>query len=415
MWRRTNLVCSGAARMDEHAAHGTSTLEVRYDPFVDTPSADPYPLYRVLRDELPAYHNFDRGFWALSRFADVQAAARDWATFSNAAGVDLDDVGRLIGAGNFLDSDPPLHDRLRDLVRGDFGPRAIQALEPAVRAEVRRLIDRLRERARVDLAEEFAWPLPVAVVTELLGLPAAHLQMLQTWLGAFSFRDGAREPGAVELPAAALEAGANLRAYIAELAAERRRRPRSDLLSRVVAAEKGAAASPEQTVGICLLLLLAGTDTTASLVANALLILGERPETRQALARAPAQIPVALEEALRYESPIQADARVTTRAVERHGRRIPAGARVLLLFGAANRDERRFEDPDRFDPSRPRQRHLAFGEGIHFCLGAPLARLEARVALEELLREIPEYEVTGPGRRLSSHTTRGLVNLPVSL
>lgn len=383
---------------------------VVYDPFSVEMHENPYPTYQILRDHAPVYHNVERDFYALSRFEDVQAAARDWKTFSSADGVDLDDAGRLLGLNSFLDMDPPPHDELRKIVRDHFAPRNIKALEPLVREHVTALIDQLAVRGHGDLARELAWPLPLRVICEMLGLPREDHPQLERWFRSLVYRDLQ-----AELPHESLKTAATMRSYFEAMADERHKHPRSDMLATIAAAEAEGRLSRRQLGDTCFLLFIAAYETTASLISNSLLLLAQHPDQRAALAGDHARIPDAIEELLRYESPLQFLARATTRDVHLHGRGIPQGARVLLLFGAANRDERRFPNPDQLDLGRPPTRNLAFGEGIHHCLGAPLARLEERVMLEELLTRFPTYTVVGPTRRHHLLTSWGLESLPASL
>ena len=384
-----------------------------YDPFSFSIQADPYPVYRILRERYPLYRNPTRGFWALSRFADVQEASRDWTTFlSGRPGVELDDSGEIFGPGNFLNSDPPTHDHLRNVVRGTFTPKSIARRESEIEGHVDRLIARLVDRGEGDLARDLAWPLPIAMVSQILGFPQSDHELLEGWV----HRVNEREPDQARMPRRAWQAAREMRQYFCDQIASRRRVPRLDLLTEITRAEVEGRRLPEATAaGMCFILYLAGTETTASLVSNSLLLLHEHPDLRRQLAGNPSLLPQAIEEFLRYESPIQNLARTSTRDVTIHDEVIPAGERVLLLFGSANRDEQRYERPEVLEITRDAKRHLAFGEGIHFCLGAPLARLEAQVALRAVLRSIPDYEISGPVQRLRAHTTRGLIGLPVSV
>jgi cytochrome P450 len=342
---------------------------VKWDPFASG-CDDPFSTYRALREEHPVYHNADRGVWALTRFDDVQRAARDWRAFSNAAGVDLDDTTEVFGPGNFIDSDPRRHDELRGLVRHRFTPKAVAELERGIRRRTRDLLAPLVDAGGGDLASALAWPLPVATICDLVGFPLE-------------------------------DAG--------------RRRNRDDLLGAIATGDVGGAPLTDEIAGLCTLLTVAGTETTFSLIGNMFSLLAERPEVRQRLAQEPSAIPAALEEILRCESPVQYLGRITTRDVEVHGTTIPAGERVALIFGAANRDGLRWEDPEKLDIGRPAQRNLAFGEGIHHCLGAPVARLEGRVVLEEIVMSMPSFALDGPVRRTSTYTTRGFESLPIAV
>lgn len=388
-----------------------SAVTPEWDPFTHGILEDPFTTYGLLRDQHPAYHNLERDVWALTRFEDVQEAARDWRTYSNAAGVDLDDTTEVFGPGNFIDSDPLRHDELRALVRHQFTPKAVGALELKIRKRVRALLSPVLEAGRGDIVRALAWPLPVATVCDVVGFPGEDAPQLQAWVAAAIHR----LPGAGRSPLSARRAVSEMHDYFVELAADRRRRPAEDLLSAIATGEAGGSPLSSEIVGLCTLLSVAGSETTFSLIGNAVWLLASHPEQRRRLADNSSTIPAALEEVLRFESPVQYLGRVTTRDIELHGTTIPAGKRVALIFGAANRDDRRWEDPDTFDVARPPQRNLAFGEGIHHCLGAPLARLEGRVVLEELVRSMPEFSLDGPVERTKTYTTRGFESLPVVL
>ena len=383
-------------------------LAIEYDPFAFETQADPYPAYRLLLEHAPVYRNEARDFYALSRFEDVQSAFRDWRTFSNAGGVTVDELLELTGP-SFLTMDPPRHDLLRAVVREPFRPRALAALEGRVRAHARALLDPFEGEVDIDVMGAFAQRLPVRVVCELLGFPLADELALKRWSDAIL----ERVPGDDRTPAAARAAADELRAYFVEQLEDRRRRPRKDILSLLVTARPDDQPMPlEELVGTCFLLFEAGNSTTTALLGTAILLLGTEPAQRSWLARNPGGLEGAVEEILRYESPVQNMGRVATRDVELHGTRITAGARVLLLIGAANRDPRVFEQPDVLDLARAPLRNLAFGDGIHHCIGAPLARLEGRVALDELLRRWPGYDVV-ESERFHDVTQRNLKRLVV--
>jgi hypothetical protein len=377
---------------------------VEYDPFLFY--EDPYPIYRRLRDQAPVYLNRKRSIWVLSRFDDVQAAGRDWRTFSSAEGVDIDDS--RLGPGSFLDADPPRHAELRKILHADFTPASLARLEPLIAAKVDALVAALLERGRVDLVDELARRLPVSVVCDLLGAPPEDHSQLERWYADMLYR----EPGRSDVPEIAERATREMRGYIIAAVTDRLRSPRDDLFSTIAAAHGEGRLSMDEVDGMCRLLLLAGVHTTSSLIANALMLLEDRAGDRRALAEDPGRIPNAIEELLRYLGPVQSGARVTTRDAELHGVAIPQGERVLLLWASANRDERRYPDPDTLDLGRAPIRNVAFGEGIHFCLGAPLARLEARIAFEALFTRIPEYEIVGPVERHFTFLERGIASLP---
>ncbi len=373
---------------------------------------DPYPLYARLRDEAPVYET-TRGAWALSQYADVQSAARDWRTFSSAHGNDLDDTALLFSpAGELTHADPPLHGRLRDAVKGEFRVSAVRAtLEQIVREKVRALLKDLRELHECDLAADLALRLPSSMISDWLGFPEEEHPMLLAWFEAMS----ERTPRQVALPPSALEARDVMREYILAYMQERRRRPRQDFLSVMVAAQDRSELSPDEVIGMAMLLYFAGITTTSALIAGALLHLARFPDQQRLLRDSPRLMPEAVEELLRFDAPIQWLTRTTTAPVTVHERDLPAGARVVLLWGSANRDPRRWKDADALVVTRQPQRHIAFGEGIHHCLGAPLARLEARVVLEELLAATGGYAVSGNVVRRYTQSERTISSLPATI
>jgi cytochrome P450 len=379
-----------------------------YEPFSGVILGDPYPVYGRLRDDAPVWFSDCEGFWALSRYDDVHAALRDWETFSTAEGVDIDGTGAQYGTGDFLEEDPPLHDLLRNVVRGFFVPKRIRAaFEEPVRAEIGRLLGQMAGDRAVDLAEGLAWPLPVTVATMLLGIPAhdrEHLLELER-------RFGRRTAGTREVPADALGAAAEMRAYFAGLLEDRRSRPQSDMVTAIASAEVDGRPIGDDAVGMLFLLFVASMETTASAIGNGLALLAAHQEQRSWLAENLDATPAAVEEILRFEAPVQVTKRVTTREVEVGGATIPGGADVFLVLASANRDPRRWERANQFDVRRRHRRQVAFGDGIHHCLGAPLARLELKLVLDEMLASYPGY-VCGEGIRLRSHFIRGFAELP---
>ena len=390
----------------------TTELSDAWNPLVALD--DPYPVYRRLRDEAPVFHHERAGLWALSRFDDVQTAAKDWETFSTSSGGrgnDIDDTYQLfLPAGDLAGVDPPLHTRLRGALRLAFSPSALRArFEPIVRRKVLELIDGFADAGHADFARDLARPLPGTTMFSWFGFPEADHPELLAWFGEMLERN-AGEPA---LPPRALAGRDRMRAYMEEAAAERRSAPREDLMSFLVAANDAGELSVNELLGASMLLFVAGITTTSGLISNSLLHLDRFPDQRDRIRDEPAVIPGAIEELLRFDAPIQALARTTTRDVSVHDAVIPEGARVALVWASANRDERRWADPDRLDIARPVQRHVSFGDGIHHCLGAPLARLEASIVFEELFRRIPEYAVTGPIVRIKTPTDRALESLPV--
>jgi cytochrome P450 len=382
-----------------------------YDPLYHTPKDEVFEIYKHLRDDHPVYHCGHRDVWCLSRFEDVQVAARDWETFSNANGVDLDVPPQFQGLGNFLDQDPPRHDTLRKVIRPFFSPKAIARLEQQVATRVQELAAEVAEAERVDLAQEFAWRLPIWVICRLLGVPASDDELVLSLVAELE----TRHPGEDDPTDRMLPTLRRFHTYIQDLAEQKRQMPGSDLMSHLVAGESDGAPRREEIPGMTVLLFTAGSETTASLIGNTLCLLDQHRNAQQELRRNPDElIEAAIEESLRMESAVQYLARRATRAVTVHGVEIPENANVILMFGSANRDERHFEHAETFDVHRPQQRHLAFGEGIHFCLGAPLARLEARLAIPAFLRAIPSYEITGT-ERYPHHTIRGYTHLSAEI
>jgi cytochrome P450 len=348
----------------------------------DDARRDPYPLYAHLRAASPVLHDRASGLWMLFGHDAVKRALSDAAAFSSAV-----TPGTRPGQW-FIFADPPRHTQLRALVMRAFTPRTVAALEPRIRELARGLLDARTADGGMELVGDFAAPLPLMVIAEMLGAPADEWPRLRAWSEGIvnliqTLRGGEAGERAI---AVFMDVHAEMAAYVAELLQARRAAPRDDLLTRLVQAEvEGARLTEEEIVGFFQLLLLAGNETTTNLIANAVLCLVENPDQVAMLRAVPDLLPAAVEEVLRYRSPVQAMFRVTRREVEVGGQTIPAGKLVLAMIGSANRDPSCFRDADRFDAGRTPNPHIAFGHGIHFCLGAPLARLEARVALEELL------------------------------
>lgn len=387
---------------------------VEYDPYVYQVHEDPYPVYRALRDEAPVYRNPALGFWALSRHADVLAAFKDVETFSSRHGVSLDqDVFHpdADATMSFLAMDPPRHTRMRALVSRGFTPRRVSELEPRIRAIARGHLAACAGRGGCDFIADFAGKLPMDVISELLGVPESDRATLRGWADQVVHRD----EGMRGLPPAAAQAALRMLQYFTKMIDASRRSPRDDLTGALLAAEiDGDRLSDREIIGFLFLMIVAGNETTTKLLGNAVYWLSRNPEQREKVRRDPALIPLWVEETLRYDNSTQALARLALRDVELHGEKLRAGDKVVLLVGSANRDERAFPDPDRFDLHRNTQRSLAFGQGTHFCLGASLARLEGRVALEEVERSLPGWEVEPTGSlRVHSVNVRGFAALPI--
>jgi cytochrome P450 len=384
-----------------------------YDPFSIEIRDDPYPIYRVLRNEYPLYHQEELELWVLSRYDDIAAVERDWKRFSSHHYVHIDATGELFAPGHFIEDDPPHHTELRKIVQKYFTPKIIRAeYEDKVRAEVRRLLLPLKGAGTVDLIEQFTDPFPLNVTCQMLGIPESDQLMLLGW-----FRQtNVREVGNPEMPESARINAGKIQDYLSDLVADRRKSPRDDMTSKVVTGTL-ADGTPigEEAVGMTQLLFAAGIDTTSTLLSSAFWILETHPDQRAKLAADPSKIPGAVEEVLRCEAPLQNMARTTTEPVEFYGTEIPKGEHVVLLYGAANRDESRWENSEVVDLFREPKRHHAFGIGIHACMGADLARLEARIVLEELLELSPEYTLEPGARRINKQLLRGFDRLPATL
>jgi pimeloyl-[acyl-carrier protein] synthase len=376
---------------------------------------DPYPLYRYLHAAAPVQWNDVLGAWTLARYADVVASLTDARfsadrTFQGAAhaldGYEL--------AKSMLVSDPPDHTRMRALVSKAFTPRMIEQLRPRIISIVRELLDRIAERGeRFDVIADLAYPLPVVVIAELLGVPPADRAIFEEWSSLLA---ASLDPlVSADLMDRVTQARDGLHTYLRGIIAERRRAPRSDLISALVAVEeRGDVLSEPELVVMCTLLLIAGHETTVNLIGNGTLALLQHPDALVALKGSPGLIGTAIEELLRFDSPVQMTGRIATVPLELGGQAIAAGDFVLPLLGAANRDPAQFAEPDSLDLARTPNPHVAFGRGIHFCLGAPLARAEGQIAIGALIQRFPHLEPAGPPIRRDQITLRGLKSLLVA-
>jgi cytochrome P450 len=390
------------------AAMGES--ELVYDPYSYEIDLDPYPLYRRMRDEAPAYYNPRLDFWAFTRFEDCHDAFLDWKTYSSAKGTVLELMGENPFAGSLIIfMDPPKQTRYRNLVSKAFTPARIRALEPRIRALAVGWLDRLVGRSRFDVVREFTAKLPMDVISTLLGIPEADRDLVRGWSNDLLHRD----PGNPLPTRRGFESMAKLREYFEAQMDERRRRPKDDMMSVLLEAEvDGEKLSQAEIHGFYNLLATAGNETVTKLLASAFYWLDAFPDQRRVLADDPSLIPNAVEEFLRFDPPSQYQGRTLTRDVEIHGVRIPEGAKLMIVNGASGRDERRFRDPDRLDVRREIEFHLGFGYGRHVCLGAFLARMESRVALEEFFRRWRDYGVPPDGiERMHSSNVRGFAGL----
>jgi len=379
-----------------------------YDPLSAETLADPGAQWTPLLRDAPVHRTdrFDPPFYTLSRHADVKAALLDIATFSSEWG-----QGPRFTPPSGLLSDPPEHTRFRRIVQRAFKPTQIEGLRPRAVEIARELLDAVKGDV-LELHDDFACPLPVILIAQLLGVPAGEREQFKRWSDSSVEAMGMPDPTPL---AAELEA---LRSYLFRAVAEHRARPRgSDLIDELVlAAEADDGLSNAQLVGVVSQLLVGGNETTTSLITNAVWRLLEDPTRWAALRGEPALVPNAIEESLRFDPPVLGLYRSTTRDVTLHGVTIPRGAKVMLCYAAANRDPRVFAEPDRFRLDRPRSEaseHLAFGLGIHFCLGSALARLEAETALRALLERFPRLTLMGSGERIAPFFLWGRRRLPL--
>lgn len=367
------------------------TGAIEFDPYSETFFDDPYETYRRLRDEAPVYRNEHYGFYALSRYDDVVAAHRDWQTFTSSHGITIDmltdpnAIGMVPGSIIFMD--PPDHDRLRALVSRVFTPKAVADLEPMIRRVVGRSLDAMdpTDADGADIVHDLAGPFPVEVICEILGVPDGDRQQIRHWTDAMLFR----EPGNPKPTQEGMEGALAQAVYFHELAGERRAHPTDDMFSGLI----DAGLTDDEVAGFTVLLAAAGSETVTKLVGNAVVLFHRNPDEWQKLVADRELLVPAVEEVLRFWAPSQYQGRYSRAATEWHGVEIPAGEPVLLITGAANRDERAYPDPDRFAIERPLKLNVGFGHGIHTCLGAALARLESRIAFDELANRWPRYTV----------------------
>ena len=387
------------------------------NPFSHEFHEDPYPIYRHLRDEAPVYRHPD-GWYALSRYDDVLWASQQPTLFSSAEGTTLEKVDSALMPPMIIFMDPPMHDRQRKLVSRAFTPRAISDLEPVIRGLANRFLDDLAADGGGDFIEEFSGRLPNNVIMELIGVPEADRDALRHQMDATL--DRLEEPPYI--PEHAFQAMIDMHQYWSDQLPVKRANPDGKMLSRLLEAEvigddgEPTRLTDDEVLGFCQLIGSAGTETVTKLLANAAVLFQRNPDQWQKVLDDPATIPGAVEETLRYWAPSQYQGRVLTDDVTLHGQTIPKGARVLLLTGSANRDERAYPDPDRFDIERGEHVALGFGHGVHFCLGASLARLESRIAIEELARRFPDYRVDEAGvERVHMSNVHGFKRVPVTV
>jgi cytochrome P450 len=388
-----------------------TTAALSYDPYDVEIDADPYPVFRRLREEAPLYRNDEHDFYALSRFADVERGLVDRETYISGRGaiLELIKANMEMPPGTLIFEDPPIHTVHRGLLSRVFTPKKMNALEPEIRELCARSLDPLIGTGRFDFVRDLGAQMPMRVIGMLLGIPDADQEAVRDRVDA----DLRTEPGKP------MQAHVPRGEAFAEYIDWRADHPSDDLMTELLNAEfedeNGTTRrlTREEILVYVNVIAGAGNETTTRLIGWAGKVLGDHPDQRRALVEDPSLIPNAIEELLRYEPPAPHVARYVARDVEHYGRTVPEGSVMMFLVGAANRDDRRFPDGDRFDIRRDVGQHLTFGYGVHFCLGAALARLEGRIALDEVLRRFPEWDVDLDHARLApTSTVRGWETLP---
>jgi cytochrome P450 len=393
---------------------------VYFNPWDPEFRANPYPYYGAINAGPPKLIDLFGPTALVGRYDDVTAVLKDHARFSSEQRMrspEMRDEGAFRGSATMLFSDPPVHSRLRRVVARDFTPRRIRDLEPRVREIASALLDRVEGKGALEVMDDVANALPVMVIAEMLGVPADKYAMFKDWSDRI-VTGGNTLPG-MPMPPEIKDSTDALRAYFAAEIENRRSHPGSDLVSALVAAhDDNEAMDAGELLAFVVLLLLAGNETTTNLIGNGMLALGRNPEQMDLLRRSPELTPRAIEEILRYDGPVQSTTRTANVEVNLGGTIIPAETGCFIVLAAANRDPARFPDPDRFDLTREPRDHVAFGEGIHFCIGAPLARLEGAIAIGEMLRRFPKLRMKDPSAAVEykgSYFLRGLAALPMAL
>ena len=392
---------------------------IYFNPWDSAFRANPYPHYKPLLAGPPRILDLFGPTAMVTRYADVTTALRDHAHFSSVRPRDPsepNDEGPFAGARTMLFSDPPLHTRLRRLVSRDFTPRRIRDLEPRIREIAKNLIDAAQHKGELEVMHGIANALPVMVIAEMLGVPPDHYQQFKHWSDTVVSGDNTL-PG-TPLPEEFHTAKNALRNYFAEEIERRRKSPGPDLISALVAAHDDAEAmNADELLAFVLLLLLAGNETTTNLIGNGMLALGRDPAQMNMLRQTPELMPRAIEEILRFDGPVQSTIRFTKEDINLGGTDLPANQGCFIILAAANRDLAQFEDPDRFDITREPRDHVALGEGIHFCIGAPLARMEGAIAIGAMLERFPRLRLQDPAAPVTykgSYFLRGLASLTMA-
>jgi cytochrome P450 len=397
-----------------------SETPLEFDPFSDEYFNGAYDLFRRMRDESPVYFSEKYGFWALFRYDDVCAAHKDWQTFSSAHGVDLStlstDPALIKAYHSIIMMDPPAHDRFRALVSRVFTPRAMGALEPMVREVIASFLEPFDDAESFDAVADFSAPFPVEVISRMLGVPEEERQQIRHWLDVGLHR----EPGQMDPTPEGIQAQMESGLYWMELVETKRRNPTDDMISRLtqVEVDRGdgemTRLDNQEIAGFASLLGGAGAETVTKLVGNAVYLFHKNPGEYKKLLDNPDKAPTAVEEILRYYPPSQYQGRFSVRESTWSGVTVPAGFPTILITGSATRDERFYDEPDVFNIDRKPTLALGLGYGIHSCLGAALARLESRIAIEELAKRWPSYEIDESGlARVQMSNVAGYSNVPV--
>jgi cytochrome P450 len=379
---------------------------VDFNPFTPEFRADPYPVYAQLRAEAPVAQG-GIGFYAVSRYDDVCYVLKTPQLFSSARmGLGLDGQG----SRTIINTDPPDHTYMRNLVNRAFTPRMVAEMEPRIREITRALLDRVVPAGEMDVVAALAVPLPVTVIAEILGVEPERRDDFKRWSNAIVGTTG----GDGAMNESYLTDVEEFRAYFAEAVAKRQREPHDDLIGALMKADQEEHRLTDgEIVSFAMLLLIAGNETTTNLIGNAMNALLEHPDQLAMVAGDPERIPNMVEEALRWDSPVQFLFRTTTQEVEVSGTTLPPNVPVVPIYASANRDSAKYPDGERFDITRNTQGHIAFGLGPHFCLGAPLARLEAKVAFEEMFARTRDLQRAGEATRIGSMFLRGMATLPL--
>ncbi|MEE2651735.1 MAG: cytochrome P450 [Pseudomonadota bacterium] len=386
---------------------------VEFNPYSHAVHEDPYPYYQRLRAEAPVYYNAEHGFWLLSKWEDCFNAFRDFKTFSSINGPALEsDQSASAGYPMFINMDPPDHTRIRKLLSGLMVPQRIAALEDYTRQKARSLIAPHLARGEMDLIQDFSAILPMDVISTMIHVPEADQAAVRTWADELIYR----EDGQFEISEANVNAYFKLAQYFDDLSRQLAEQPfdPDDMFSCVLQAEKDGKMTHDDVIGFGILLAVAGNETTTKLIGNMGYRLWQHPQQRQLLIDDPSRIADAVEETLRFDGSTQMIGRTVTKDIEIRGQKIAAGARVGLCIISASRDEERYENADVYDVCRGARDHMAFGVGIHACLGSALARLEVRVCFEELLKAVPDYDLDlSRSDRTHNPNVRGFTTLPM--